>query len=220
MSTEIPPRNPVRGELDFGINTESVLTLATQFRKSGQSWPKSLADGLGMHICDQLERGAITERHFAAAYYSNYLDNIGRVEKIIREGPEPGSDLIRAWTTDVAAHAEYYAEVHDKQLTDADALINDPTGIKLLSIKLQELPTFLRALGPSMEDAINSLVSGTRDFDEISWDEFAMEKADNIRAYCSMRAFDDYRRLVGNAWEKLYLIDSAVEVDSELGSTV
>lgn len=208
MSTEKKQPIPTVAELDLGINTERVITLAVQFRKIGLSWPNSLANALSAHSTEQLDENPGQNKLLICTYYSFFLENIQETERILRDGPEPASDFIYDWTNDVEEQAEYFMKVRDDQLAQTETLAEDSSGVKLLAFKLQEFSREPHQLDPIISDGINSLISGTRDFRNIPWEDVQIEK--NLRAFSYMRAFDDYRRFMTQIKDKLYLLDKVI----------
>ncbi len=209
MSNENLSSKPSAEELDIGIDTLFVLGRTVHIRKSGDSWPKSLASSLKFEAYRRVTNEV--NSLLVATYYGGFLDNIKDAEEIINGGP--GSDLIFAWTHDVVEQAEYFIEVQDEQLSAMQSLMEDPTGIKLLTMKLSSFTSKAQGLDQKVVEGINSLISETKDFREISWETVEIPRDDNLRAFTYMRAFDDYRRFWIHLEDKFTLIDSIIEED-------
>lgn len=211
MSNENLNLRPTAEELDIGIDPMLVLGRALQIRKGGDSWSKSLANSLKL----EAHRRATNDINslLVVTYYGGFLDNIQETEKIINDGPETGSDLIRAWTSDVVEQAEYFMEVRDEQLSAMQSLTEDPSGVKLLSMKLSSFTSKAQGLDQKVVEGVNSLISKTKDFREISWNKVEIPLNDNIRAFAYMRAFDDYRRFWTQLEDKFPIIDSMIDED-------
>lgn len=203
--------SPIIPELDMGFIQKEALKLTVQYRMTKLSWPASLASALGHHSTEQLYLGMPLNNLLVITYYGSFLQKIEETEAIISNGPAPSSELILAWP-DLIEQAMFIAEEQDSQLKAKQALIDDPTGITLLALKLDEFVTRYFHLEEKMRRNIASLISGEMTFAEIIRQDVNWAVFDNLNAFAYMRAFDDFRRMMnlikdGTGWADKTLED-------------